>query len=677
MKIPAIILSLLSTLVFQTFAANNPAPYCLAMGSIAETRATEDLKIDIEKLTPHPRLLLKQGEEDNIKKAMTEYPALKNIHNRIMATALAVIKVQPVERLKVGKRLTVCTEATKRIFNLAYAYRMTGDIAMARRAEEEMIAICNFTDWNPSHFLDVAELVAGLAIGYDWLFDVLQPETKTIVRDAIIQKAFVPASNPSYSSQIYDRTTNWNSVCNSGLVLGALSIFEDAQTHAKTIIRNCVISNPKVLNEYGPDGGYPEGYAYWNYGTSFQVMLCDALETALGTDFGLHEYPGFLQSALFMRHMVAPSGQCFNFSDCSASASANMMLYWFADKLKDPSVIYLEKKYLDRTDVIYSEQRFLPCLMIFASRLNLNDNSYPRSNYWLNNGKTPVYTYRSGWDSPEDAFVGVKGGRASRSHAHMDAGSFVYEKDGVRWGIDLGNQNYESLESKGLDIWDYSQNGDRWNVFIYSNLNHNTLIFNDQLHNVFGEASIMETFDIDNKKGAKIDMRLPINNGKLVIFCGRSIYLDENNDLHVDDEINPYVENLKVQWVMMTHAIPTVSGNIIYLEQGGKTKIMTIPEGAIPYAEPYKPLNSWDMELSVPTYRVGYKMTIKETRNLITYSVTIKDKNSSGIDEMIEAGADMKDSEEYFNLQGIKIAKPEKGVVIRRHNGKTEKIIIK
>ena len=30
-----------------------------------------------------------------------------------------------------------------------------------------MLAIAQFADWNPSHFLDVAEMTMGMAIGYD------------------------------------------------------------------------------------------------------------------------------------------------------------------------------------------------------------------------------------------------------------------------------------------------------------------------------------------------------------------------------------------------------------------------------------------------------------------------------------------------------------------------------
>ena len=77
----------------------------------------------------------------------------------------------PVERIKEGKRLLAISRiALKRIYYLSYAYRMTGDRKYALRAEQEMLAVSRFTDWNPTHFLDVGEMVMALAIGYSWLY---------------------------------------------------------------------------------------------------------------------------------------------------------------------------------------------------------------------------------------------------------------------------------------------------------------------------------------------------------------------------------------------------------------------------------------------------------------------------------------------------------------------------
>ena len=35
----------------------------------------------------------------------------------------------------------------------------------------------------------------------------------------------------------------------------------------------------------------------------------------------------------------------------------------------------------------------------------------------------------------------------------MDAGSFVFELNGVRWAIDPGVQDYNALEQAGFDLW--------------------------------------------------------------------------------------------------------------------------------------------------------------------------------------------------------------------------------
>lgn len=55
---------------------------------------------------------------------------------------------------------------------------MTGEKEYLRRAEKEMLAAASFIDWNPSHFLDVSEMSMGLAIGYDWLFNELLPDSR-------------------------------------------------------------------------------------------------------------------------------------------------------------------------------------------------------------------------------------------------------------------------------------------------------------------------------------------------------------------------------------------------------------------------------------------------------------------------------------------------------------------
>lgn len=113
---------------------------------------------------------------------------------------------------------------------------------------------------------------------------------------------------------------------------------------------------------------------------------------------------------------------------------------------------------------------------------DLSNIQPPSCRFWHNGGKTPVFIYRGGWNSKKDSYLAVKGGSPLTSHAHMDAGSFIYEREGIRWGIDLGMQNYLSLESRGVNLWDQSQEGQRWEVFRLGNMAHNTLTINNKRH---------------------------------------------------------------------------------------------------------------------------------------------------------------------------------------------------
>ena len=167
---------------------------CIAKSSSVDVTMSS-LPIDIENIIPHPRLLLKQGEEKKIKALIQKNPSMLLVHQAIINDADEILTKSPLERVLKGKRLlAVSNEAFKRIYFLSYAYRMTSDVKYASRAEKELVAVCDFQDWNPSHFLDVAGMTMAVAIGYDWLFDTLSETTREKVRKAIINKAFTPAS---------------------------------------------------------------------------------------------------------------------------------------------------------------------------------------------------------------------------------------------------------------------------------------------------------------------------------------------------------------------------------------------------------------------------------------------------------------------------------------------------
>ncbi|MCL2650228.1 MAG: DUF4962 domain-containing protein, partial [Candidatus Azobacteroides sp.] len=143
---------------------------------------------DIVITQPHPRLLLLQGEEEQIKAKIQENEFLQDAHNYIITRCNEIIDEPLLEHQLTGKRLlTISRKALERIYYLSYAWRMTGDDRYAVRAEKEMVNVANFKDWNPQHFLDVAEMTLASSIGYDWLYSYLSDSTKALVRKAIVE----------------------------------------------------------------------------------------------------------------------------------------------------------------------------------------------------------------------------------------------------------------------------------------------------------------------------------------------------------------------------------------------------------------------------------------------------------------------------------------------------------
>ena len=583
--------------------------FSCAAKSVSAHKTLTALNTVSEKITAHPRLLLKQGEEQKIKALIQKNPSMLLVHQAIINDADEILTKSPSERVLKGKRLlAVSNEAFKRIYFLSYAYRMTSDVKYASRAEKELVAVCDFQDWNPSHFLDVAGMTMAVAIGYDWLFDTLSETTREKVRKAIIDKAFTPAGNEKYTS-FYKSSNNWNQVCNAGLVLGALAIYDEEPEISKGIIEKSVQSIPLAMKSYGPDGAYPEGYSYWGYGTGFQVTMMAALESALGTDYKLSEDKGFMHSPYYMLMMLAPSGLCYNFGDSGSKPPFQPAMFWFSAKLNDASILFHEQKTLSKM-AKGDKGGMLPNVLIFSKDAKFETTKVPNINFYSSQGSKPIFIYRSGWNDKNDAYLGVVGGRANASHGHMDAGSFVYEKNGVRWALELGLQSYITLESKGVDLWNNKQEGQRWDIFRLGNTGHSTLTINGEKHLVAGEVKMINTFQTTDNKGAELDLSPIFSNSVQQVI--RKVYLDGKNDLHVNDKIKTNEKSANIAWQMVAPKEAKIVGdNQIELTKDGQKMILTVESPASVTMKIWsnEPLNTYDQD-NPGTLRVGFETTI-------------------------------------------------------------------
>ena len=453
--------------------------------------------------TSHPRLLCGERDFAQLRRQVEagENEPLACVHARILARADADPGTR-VERLfdESGKRiLHRSREAIERILPAAYAYRFTGERKYLETAEGILNDVCDFVDWNPSHFLDVAEMCTAVGVGYDWLYDDLSPRTRAKA-EAAVRKAFEQASEEKYA-WFYDSAHNWNQVCNGGLSLAALAMREALDTTAGRIITEAVRTNKPVVEAiYSPDGNYAEGPQYWLYGTVYQALMQSCFDSALGFDFGLSATPGFDRSADYMLYCYGANGEMFDYSDNLPRRMAAFPIWYFAQRFRRPELLCREVEMMRESDFEDNESgRFLTLLALWAAKIPSGEISRPSGHCYVGGGLTPVLIARGDWSGTEsDWYLGVKGGAATTNHAHVDAGSFVFDSEGVRWAADPGKVEYAPVEARlkltGGDFWDVSQDSQRWSVFPLGNEWHNTLTVNGNRHLVKGFAPMTETF---------------------------------------------------------------------------------------------------------------------------------------------------------------------------------------
>jgi hypothetical protein len=110
----------------------------------------------------------------------------------------------------------------------------------------------------------------GLAIGYDWLWEAMTAEERTIVSHTIttqILNVYSQGLSRWYTSSYAFRSAdNFNSVVGSGAMLGALAVLDEpnGQTYGNTgkfardTLQVALLALPHGATSIFPDGSYPE-----------------------------------------------------------------------------------------------------------------------------------------------------------------------------------------------------------------------------------------------------------------------------------------------------------------------------------------------------------------------------------------------------------------------------------
>ena len=278
--------------------------------------------------------------------------------------------------------------------------------------------------------------------------------------------------------------------------------------------------------------------------------------------------------------MTGPSGNPFNYSDAGSNGGLQPAMFWFATRRKDPSLLWVERsRLISGESKSFVGNRLLPAILLWSNGVSLDKMTEPKSKMWVGKGKNPVALMRTSWEDSTAIFVGMKGGSASVNHAHMDIGSFVMEADGVRWAMDFGMQDYESLESKGVQVFGRTQDAQRWSIFRYNNLVHNTITVNNELQKVDGYAPITSSSTNPVFMSAVADMS-DVYKG-LLAKTKRGVAIADRKYVVVRDEIETLNKETTIRWTLLTPADVNIRGkNEVELTKNGKELLVRVDEPA-------------------------------------------------------------------------------------------------
>jgi len=503
----------------------------------------------------HPRLIATPAAIAAAKARRAQDPAHDQVVAQVLRQAERMLD-EPVTAYAIpdGKRLlNAARRVVGRTETLGMAWLLSGDRRFADRAAAELDAAAGWRDWNPSHFLDTAELCRAFGLGLDWLHEPLGPERRARLRAALVEKGLRPAllvHQGKLRGGFFPRVThNWNQVCNGGVGIGALAVADSDPELARELLRLTLPSLRRSLAKFGPDGGWDEGYGYFHYAAGYAVAFMAALETATGTTAGLDRLPGLDRAADYPALMEGPSGLVFPYADCGERSVPMPEIGWLATRHRRPLGAEWQRRKAQAgasaLDVLWlPPPATVPAQPPLAARFEANQ----------------VGLLRTGF-GPSDAFVGLKAGDNRVNHAHLDIGSFVYEAGGHRWAVDLGGDDYNLPGYFGKQRWSYHR---------LRAEGHNTLALRGNAEadqNPRADCRLLrcEQTPAGGLAVAELTGALPG-----LASARRGFHLRPDRSLRIQDELRGGAGESRLLWSLHTRASVTVAPD-------GRSATLTLP----------------------------------------------------------------------------------------------------
>lgn len=346
---------------------------------------------------------------------------------------------------------------------------------------------CELMTWElPAHTKDLplpgergidlvaVDVASELSMLVSVMEEVLYAALVKRIRYEVDERVFTPYLDPDRTYSWERSRSNWNAVCNGGVIAAALALDAPQATAAARrrtaeIITKAQHGIRRSLLGFGGDGGTNEGVSYWSYGFGNFVRTSFLLERRTGGRLTLLDGGHVRKVALFPVNCQLSPGRYPSFSDAALESRIPYTIaFGLAERLALP--ILSRAAIGEGTTGPPQQSNFVWALLTIA----IDPESVPVAEATA----PPLSNYLSGvqwWVAraqPEDAgglVLAAKSGHNGEMHNHNDVGSFI-----VHW-------NRESLlVDPGAPVYtrDFFRSDKRYDYFAASSRGHSVPVVN-------------------------------------------------------------------------------------------------------------------------------------------------------------------------------------------------------
>lgn len=361
------------------------------------------------------------------------------------------------------------------LITLSFTYIISQDKKYLNEAVRLMDHVCAWqipgSTADPSHVDHPArDILHGLCIAYDWLYNDLSPEEREKIRNVIIARAdkLYQFDNPFYGMGVNNHPwLRMAALADAGCVLlGDYPTAEEWLDYTEGLYAG------RFWCLGGKEGEWHEGISYWSYALLFALEFADVVKSATGVDF--YKHPWIQKCSYFPIYAYAPGSSGLPYGDVHpnpADVSTTLTEMRLAKETGNPYAKWWVDHPLESRQ--FYVQRFLADDPKLSSK---PPTDIPQSMLFTGPGWSVFHTSLAGSD---DVFFTMKSGHFYNSgHEHPDQNSFALEAYKKRLVIDSGYYD-----------WYSSPHHYGW---VMLNKAHNIIIVNGQ-----GQAGMLEGSDIN------------------------------------------------------------------------------------------------------------------------------------------------------------------------------------